>query len=291
MSSSSPEPELSIVVGSNRAQGALEACLAALEPQLEAAEVLVCEPEASPEHVRRRFPWARFHERPGALVPELWRDGIERSRGSIVALTISPMRPDADWVATIRAQLGRVDVVGGAIEPAPGLRVSDWAEYFCRYARDMLPFAGHDCPELPGDNAAYRRALLERTRDLYADGFWEPVVNRRLREEGVVLWHAPELVVRQGRSAGALAFALQRLAHGRAYGRQRGARFGTGRNLVGAAAGPAVVALLSARILRQVVEKRRFRLRAAAALPAILFFNAAWAAGETAGHLDVLFRR
>ena len=48
MSSSSAEPTLSIVVGSNGAPASVEACLAALEPQVNGAEVLVCEPEASP---------------------------------------------------------------------------------------------------------------------------------------------------------------------------------------------------------------------------------------------------
>jgi len=214
MPSSSAEPTLSIVVGSN-GEG-LEVCLAALAPQVDGAEVLVCEPAPSPDELRDRFPFARFHVRPGALVPALWRDGIDASTGSIVALTISPMRPAPDWVETIRALGEREEVVAGAIDPAPDLRIADWAEYLCRYARDMLPFDGHQCLELPGDNAAYRRDALERTRPLYRDGFWEPEVNRRLRDEGARLWHTPELVVRQGRSAGARAFTRQRLAHGRA---------------------------------------------------------------------------
>ena len=140
MSSSSAEPTLSIVVGSNGATASVEACLAALEPQVNGAEVLVCEPEASPPELRERFPFARFVDRPGALVPALWRDGIDASRGRFVALTISPMRPAADWVETIREQLERFDVVAGAVEPGERLRSSDWAEYFCRYSHDSLPF-------------------------------------------------------------------------------------------------------------------------------------------------------
>ena len=288
MSSSSGDVGISIVVGSNGARASVEACLTALEPQVDGAEVLVCEPEASPPELRERFPFARFIERRGALVPALWRDGIDASRGQIVALTISPMEPAPDWVATIRAQLGHADVVAGAIDPGDGLRLSDWAEYFCRYARDMLPFAPHECLDLPGDNAAYKRELLERTRPLYRDGFWEPDVHRALHEGGAALWHAPELVVRQGRSAGAAAFARQRLHHGRAHGRQRGARFGRGRNLVGVLAAPAVPPLLTLRVLRETQRRRRLRARALAALPLILFFDSAWAAGEALGHLDAL---
>src|SRR5207237_233363 len=209
MSSSSAEPSsappLSIVVGSNGATEGLEACLAALEPQVDGAEVLVCEPEPSPPALRARF-----------------------------------------------------------------------------------PFEAHECLELPGDNAAYRRDALERTRSLYRDGFWEPEVNRRLRADGVRPWHAPELVVRQGRSAGLRAFTRQRLVHGRAHGRLRGARFGPGRNVAGILGAPLVPPLMTGRILRELGRRRRHRARALAALPLVLWFNAVWAAGEAAGHLDVL---
>jgi len=277
-----------VIVGSNAGSETVARCLAALEPQRRGTEVLVCEPRPSPPELRRRYPWARFVERPGALVPELWSEGIEQSHGRLVALTIAPMVPASNWTEAIRAQHERFDAVAGAIEPGPGLRISDWAEYFCRYLRDMLPFDGHECAELPGDNSAYKRGLLERTRELYRDGFWEPVVNAKLAEEGVVLWHTPELIVQQGRSAGALAFARQRLVHGRAHGSQRGARFGTIRNLLGVLGAPAVPLLLTVRLLREAQAKRRHRLHVLLALPLVLLFNVAWAAGEARGHLDAL---
>jgi hypothetical protein len=287
-SSTSGEPALSIVVGSTGAAGALEGCLAALEPQLDGAEVIVCETTPSSTEVRRRFPFARFLDQPGALVPFLWRDGIEASRGRIVALTISPMRPAPDWVQRIKEQHERFDVVGGAIDPHSGLRLADWAEYFCRYARDMRPFPAHESIDLPGDNATYKRALLQAAHETFRDGFWEPDVHRRLASDGATLWHAPELLVRQGRSGGAMAFVRQRLAHGRAHGRQRSARFSAARNVVGVLAAPAVPPLLTLRVLREVAGKRRFRVRALAALPLIFLFDVAWAAGEAAGHAAAL---
>ncbi len=250
----------------------MEVCLASLAGQVDGAEVIV-------------------QERPGAVVPELWRDGIDAATGAIVALTISPMRPAPDWVARIRERLADDEVVAGAIEPGEGLRIVDWAEYFCRYARDMLPFERREDPEIPGDNCAYRRELLERTRNLYRDGFWEPEVNRALRSEGVQLWHDPGVVVFQGRSAGFGAFFRQRLQHGRAYGRQRGARFGAGRNAAGVALAVVVPFVLVARTAGEVLSRRRYRSRLVVALPALLVFDAAWAAGEAMGHLDTLRRR
>lgn len=288
------EPTLSIVVGSNGAAGSVERFLAALEPQAERGshvEVIVCEPEASPTAVRERFAFARFHERRGALVPELWRDGIDLTTGELVALTISPMEPASNWVETIRNRLGQVDAVGGAIEPGERLRLVDWAEYFCRYANDMLPFPPRESVDLSGDNAAYRRDGLVEAGHSWADGFWEPDVHRALKTAGRTLVHDPALVVRQGRSAGFTAFVRQRLVHGRAYGRQRGVRFGAARNLAGILLAFVVPGVLLLRQAGAVLAKRRHRGALVTSLPALLAFDVAWAVGEALGHLDTLRRR
>jgi hypothetical protein len=279
------------VVGSNGAPGSVEACLSALAPQVDGAEVIVSEPEASPSELQARFPFASFLERTGAPVPALWRDGIDAASGQSVALTISPMRPAPDWVAALRTRLERDEVVAGAIEPGETMRLVDWAEYFCRYARDMRPFTRRENPQIPGDNCAYRRELLERTRELYRDGFWEPEVNRELRAHGVHLWHDPAVVVYHGRSAGFTAFVRQRLLHGREYGRQRGRRFGTVRNAAGIALAVVVPALLAVRTAREVFPRRRCRVRFLASFPVLLVFDVAWAAGEARGHLDALLGR
>jgi hypothetical protein len=92
----------------------------------------------------------------------------------------------------------------------------------------------------------------------------------------------------QGRSAGTAAFLRQRFVHGRAHGKKRGARFGIARNAAGVVGAPIVPQLLSWRILRTVVAKRRHRRHALVALPFILLFNVAWSAGE---HLDALRSR
>lgn len=222
------------------------------------------------------------------LVPEQWRDGIDGANGEVVCLTISVMRPSSDWLEAAWRLSRDADAVGGAIEPGDGLRLRDWAEYFCRYARDMLPFAARETVDLPGDNAVYRREVLAAVRDVYRGGFWELEVNRALRDKGYRLVHSPELVVRQGRSAGFEAFIRQRILHGRIYGRQRGAHFSTGRNLAGIPAAAIVPFVLLARTYGQVFSRRRLRLRLIAATPFLLAFDVAWAAGEAAGHLDSL---
>ena len=285
------EPTVTVVIGSNAPSERLAACLEALEPQRDGVEVLVQEGQASPPALRERFPWAQFATAPGKLVPEHWRDGIDRATGEIVALTIAQMVPAPDWIAAIRRLHADHDAVGGAIDAGDGLRLSDWAEYFCRYARDMPPFSARASDDLPGDNAAYVRARLERVRETYRDGFWEPVVHRRLASEGAVLWQSPELLVRQGRSAGFAAFFRQRLEHGRHHGHERGADAGTAGNLARALAAPLVPLVLTLRVASLVFGKRRHRARFVASLPLVVAFNLAWGLAEGLGHADLLGRR
>jgi len=289
--SAGSQPTVTVVIGSNAPPERLVTCLEALEPQREGVEVLVREGQASPTELRERFPWAHFDLAPDRLVPEHWRDGIDLATGEIVALTIAQMIPASDWIATIRELHTTHEVVGGAIEPGHGLRLVDWGEYFCRYSRDLAPFEASGNVELAGDNAAYKRALLESIGETYREGFWEPVSHRRLAADGVVLWHDPSLVVSQGRSAGFAAFARQRLEHGRRYGHQRGVHFSRARNLVGVLAAPVVPALMTFRVLRQVFAKGRYRGRALLALPMIVLYNAVWAYAEARGHADLLRRR
>lgn len=288
MSTSSAEPTLSVVVASNGAPGALERCLAALEGQVDGVEVLVCEPAPSAQEIGQRYPFATWHVREGALVPELWSEGISRATGDLVALTISPMVPDANWIASLRAALSVGDAVGGAIEPAAGLRAVDLAEYLCRYSRDMLPFPEHSSLDLPGDNAAYRRDRLQEVDDSWREGFWEPDVHRALAARGAKLLHDPSVIVRMSRSAGASAFLRQRLTHGREFGRSRGRESAAPVNLARVLLAAVVPFVLVVRTAREVFRRRRLRARLVVCIPLLIAFDVAWAIGEALGHLDAL---
>ena len=268
--------------------------MASLAPQIGSdVDVIVCEAASSDDAVRAQFPFARFETRPGLLMPELWQAGIELSSGEIVALTISPMEVASDWVETIRDRFasGELAALGGAIDAGHGLRLSDWAEYFCRYVADMPPFPVHESLDLPGDNAAYRRDRLDEARDSWSHGFWEPEVHLALKERGATLVHDPALLVRQGRSAGFGAFFRQRLVHGREYGRARGARFSAARNAIGIALAAVVPWLLILRAARLVFARGRHRARFVASLPLLLAFDIAWAFGEAHGHFEALRSR
>ncbi len=286
-----PAGPLTVVVGCVGPACGAVACLEALRSQAFDGQLFVYSPTSVPAELKESFPEVRFYERPGALVPEMWRDGIEQAAGAVVALTSSPMIPTPGWAAFALTEATRTGVIAGAIDPLDGIPLPDLAECLCRYTRDMTPFHGGESNDIPGDNSAYRRELLLEVHSLWADGFWEPRVNAALRDRGVPLRRDPAMRVLQGRSAGVRAFLRQRLRHGRAYGRERGARLTRSGNLLALGRAPLVPPLMVARICRELRTRGRLTLRAAATLPWLIAYNIAWAAGEAHGHADVLLAR
>lgn len=267
----------------------LAACLAAVGDQIGPDDDVLVVDHGDAD----RLPsWARRVRAEGrSLVPEQWAVGLAEATRPVVALTSASMVPDPGWLDRARAvAAGEKAGTGGAIEPGPALGFWDWAVYFCRYAPYLLPLEPTEALEVAADNAAYRTEVLARYRDHWCDGFWEPFVHRVMRADGHGLAIDPEMVVRLSAGVDPSAFARQRFLHARSHGHHRS--LGQPRLAVAAACltAPAVPPLLTARIVRRVWAKRRYRGRLAVSLAAVVWFSAWWAAGELAGRLDVVRR-
>lgn len=282
-------PVLSVVIGSQDARPSLAECLASLRrggPNT-AVEIVVADnsTDGTVDFVREHFPDVGLLTLPTrALVPELWAAGIARSRGEIVAVTSAHCVPGDDWVSRVlEAHASDVTAVGGAIEPDETGDVVQWAVYFCRYSRYMLPFPAEPVDDLAGDNATYKRRALDACRSVWRDGFWEPTVHAALRRAGGRLYLDPALVVHHRGVCTLRGFLRQRVRHGQAFGRMRDLP-GIQRGLY-ALAGPAIPLLLLARIVRRVARRGRHRRALLRALPALTLFLAGWTAGEVTGYL------
>ncbi|MDQ3898203.1 MAG: glycosyltransferase [Actinomycetota bacterium] len=219
-------------------------------------------------------------------MPELWAKGLQHATGDLVGLLASTAVPDPDWVArTLELHRHGEAAVGGAIEPGTGLRLVDWAVYFCRYTPYLLPIDEGSLVELPGDNASYRTDILARYRHLWERGFWEPAVHHAMRADGHHLRMSGERVVRHGPGTRAGAFCRQRFNHGRAHGERRWAGRGRAEVVRTVVTAPLVPPLLTMRAARAVFARRRLRARFVVASPFVLWFYCWWAAGELSGRL------
>src|SRR5262249_28186385 len=146
-----------------------------------------------------RVPIARAVDAPpGALVPELWAAGMKAATGDAVAITTSHFVPAPGWAAAAVGAMARTPApaAGGPIPPPRGGSACDWATYFQRYSAYLaLRDAGkpRDVDDVAGDNAWYRRAVLDEHADLVRDGFWELDLHRRLAKAHRPLAWVPEM--------------------------------------------------------------------------------------------------
>jgi hypothetical protein len=283
-------PTISVVVAGAGSASGLEACLQSLAAQIPPhgvdVVVVAAAGDGSAQLVARLFPDFRVVAVAApALVPERWAAGIRATAGDVVALTTEHCVPAKDWLSAIAAaHASPVAAVGGAIEPDDEGRRLDWAIYFCRYSRYMLPLRAGPVADLAADNASYRRRELDRVQDAWRDGFWESSVHEELRGQGRALVLDPAIVVHHQRSFSLGGFLRQRLIHGQHYARRR-IRGAPGRRALYLAASPVIPLVLAARIARVVLGKGRHRLALLRAAPLLLLFLLAWTLGEALGYL------
>lgn len=280
---------VSVVVAVRGEDPGPDACLDAIERQRFPGVELVVVSDSAGLQARGS---ERVMVRTGALVPELWTAGIDAARGHKVLLTAGDLVPDPGWITGLvdaLARPGRV-AVGGAIEPGPAISVSDWARYFCRYARYSRPFTPGIELDLPADCAGYDRNALLRHRDRWIDGFWEPFVHAALRDDGALVMQE-SVAVRMTGGHSASRFARARFRHGREHGRRRARNVAKPRVLAAALTFPAVPPLMASRAGRAVWSHGRNRTRFLVALPMLLWFYSWWAVGELVGRLEVMAGR
>ena len=289
MSTATPSAvsEISVVVAV-RPEFDATACLSALRPQVnDRVELIVVASRDVTLPVELAAPVIR-HD---GLVPEQWAAGIAMATGEFVALTVGSVVPSATWVRNC-LELQRVHggIVGGVVLPGDALSLSDWALYFCRYARYMLPLRSETRLDAPGDNVCYRRAELMRYEHCFESAFLEPFVHAQMVGDGVLERIEPSLVVRTAPGYRPRSFARQRYEHGRAHGYRWAIGRSRARLLLGLGSTPLVPFVLWARSGAEVFGRRdpKQYVRFLASTPPLLWFICAWAAGEYRGRFSAL---
>jgi hypothetical protein len=282
------ESSVGVVVAAHVVDDALSRTVAAyLAGVRQGDEVVVAlpedvayEPPPAPTGVRL----AVVRGRANALTPELWAIALRAATGAVVRVTIASCTPAVGWrAAALDAHADGAVAAGGAIDPAPGLRLRDQAVHFLRYRDFVRPFAARDVVDVPGDHCNYVRSALEETRDLWRDGFWEPEVNAVLAARGRRLTLDPRMVAEFVGGESARDFLGRRYAHGVRYGAERAGRAGPAKRALLVVVGPLPGVLFLAKIARAAWSRPARRGAFVRALPWILLFLGAWSLGEWRG--------
>lgn len=279
---------LSIVVAVQGGAERLNSVLGALEAQI-APDVEVLVPYAAEEpgvpEACASYPFARpLRGAQGALIPELWRDGIDAARGSRVALSVVHCRPARDWVERLRAaDLETHAGIGGSFVNTPGADALGWAVFLLRYLRYTPEAPSKETGDLPGDNALYDRDAVLQYRDAFREGFWEPEVHALMLKDGKRLLFDPGLESVHANGYRTKEFVLQRFRHAVRFGRSRRRAMSAPRRALQVALAPAVPLIFGSKIVRGAWSQPAFRQPLVRSLPYLALFLHAWAAGELVG--------
>lgn len=279
----------------------LEACLAALEAQVNAPPFEIIVPHrvdvVGLERVRERFPTVRFLPVPDVRVATdragsrehhdaLRARGLAVARGRLIALLEDVGRPDRNWCAAFHDR-HREDWagVGGAIENGVD-RPLNWAVSYCDFGRYQNPVPDGPSSIASDANVCYKREALESSRPVWRDSFHETTVNGALLAAGRRLTLASEAVVRQHRVDLTFGAALrERFVWGRSYAATRAEMLSPGRRLVYTGLTPLLPVVLTLRMWGNLRRKGRGAGPFLRALPLIVVLTAAWSAGEAAGYI------
>ncbi len=295
---------LSVVVTVVDGGAALERCLAALSAQAGGPPMEILVPfdaaDAAVAAAADRWPAVRFldlgavttrhppdsHAGRHELFDRRRSAGLATATGDLVAIIEDRGVPAPDWAAAfirLHADLPH-EVIGGSVALGR-TNVLARAVYLCDFGRYAPPITPGPRDYVTDVNVCYKRAALERTRDLWRERYHETTVHWELQRTGAVLWLAREPVVRQERDGLTLAGLLaERWAWGRLFAYTRARASSPPARLARAALSPALPVLMTARIVRDAVRRGAAR-EALRTLPALLLLLTAWAGGEAAGYL------
>ncbi len=269
-----------MIVTSYRSAQTLQKCLESIAGQVGTADEIVVA-DCSPARPDIRVPGVKltyFSEK--RSVPEMRWAALRVTSGDLVAAVESRCIPDSDWLkklASAHAKHPEAAGIGGFVWTAPASALAEGL-YFCEYGQYAPPVDCGLTKELSGANLSYKRAALERERDLLDAGCWETLIHLRWRDQGIPLALC-DAGVRFENSMTPANILRQRFDYGRNYAANRAVP-----RVVFALASPALPFLLTARSARSAWRKgmaRRFWKCAGY----VFAFNIAWSAGEFWGYL------
>jgi Glycosyl transferase family 2 len=283
-------PALSVVIASVNGWDLLEPTLRALDAQPERSRMEVIVVEAVGGSTRQ----ALLDHRPRVeviavdvkrTIPALRHLGVIRTKGDLIAILEDHGEVATDWAsALLEAHQGPWGAVGGVVENGREGLVN-WAAFFCEYTPYMGPVLEGESTDLPGNNIAYKRPHLLRHAHELEQGRWESWINDKIRLDGVPIASTNRAIVRHIKPFRLGHFLVQRFHFARSYAGMRRVDQSLAKRLIYGVGSLALPGLLTLRVTRQALSKKRHLGRFVASLPLIGLFFTVGAVGEMIGYL------
>lgn len=283
------DARLSVVVPSVNGAGDLMGCLDALSRQGPEAGLEVIVVDRCGENlrvaVRERFPEVKvLAAAPGTTIPDLRAMAFDAATADSVAVIEDHVIVPDGWASRfLEAQDRGEQVVGGSVENAAITRTVDWAAFLCEYSHLLPPLKEGPADWLTGNNTVYRRALLERYRDVTRAGLWENHLHDAIRRDGTTLWCRPEICVGHKKHYTVWEYLSQRFLYSRSYAGGRLAGTPGIRRIAYGLAAMALPPVLFGRTVARIWRKGAHRGELVRSMPLLALFVTGWAAGEVVG--------
>lgn len=285
-------PRVSVIVAARAPPPSAAESLASIAAQsrFDQVEVIVADgsPDGALAALASAHPGMRRLPLPGGNLPALKGSAIREARGEFVAVLDPSDAAEPNWIDEMLAAFADpgVAAVGGSVLLAGPATPGNVAGYLFEYGAFNPPLAAGDTEgDLPGNNVAYRRALLvgDCADLLEAEGFYKPLFHERIRALGGRLVIRPAMRVRHLTRHAFGEFGARRWHYGRCFGALRFRRASAARKALYFAAAPAAIPLLAARHLARAWRHPGNRRLLPGAALALVGVCAYWGAGEWLG--------
>lgn len=247
--------------------------------------------EKEQKRLREKYPSVILIAEPAdTSITKLRSVGVKNSNGSIVVITEDHCVPSKKWLEVAEKRIAEgYDVVGGPVENSWDKRLRDSAAFLTEYAFALLPAdakeqTADENGAIPGNNAAYRRELLEGLcRTLDAD-LWESFYYDKLRAEGKKLIYVPEMLLFHHRPFDFFYFVSQRYHFCRSFAEMRNQSLSWSGRIKYGLACTILPPFLWLRGLQTLMKKQRMVKEYFICSPLISIYLFAGAFGEMVGY-------
>jgi glycosyltransferase involved in cell wall biosynthesis len=282
---------LSVVIASVNGFPVIGECLESLHQQAgaEGIEIVVANrcADGVATAIRETYPRVKLIEAPTETpIPQLRAMAFRACQGDVVAVLEDHCIVDRDWARRmLAAHRGEYPVIGGSVDNAACNRLVDWAAFFCEYSQAMKPLPEGKTDNIPGNNVAYKKWVLERFRPEIETGIWDSALHERIRNAGIPLYQIPSLAIHHKLSASLGWFIAQKFHFARSFSSMRLAGSAPTRRLIYGAGAVLLPLVLARRIVTRVWSSRVHRRELVLCFPILMLLLLSWGAGEAAGYL------
>lgn len=289
-SSSTPAPDLTVVVIVLEGPNRLRSCLNGLRRQESAPAMEIIVPwdgtHGDSHSLQAEFPEAAFLSRTGPRTyAQLRAVGVAQARGPIIAITEDHCTPDPNWAAAIfESHKSPHAAIGGAVEKKSPDTALNWSFYLADYLRYSDPQDGPS-DHLTDCNVTYKRSAIEPLRNVWREEFHENTVHAALRARGESLWLSPRIIVWQKRHLSLGPAIWDRYAFGRLFGSTRVTGASPITRLKYSVSSALLPLLLMVRVTGHIARNTRYAGPFLRSLPVLILINTVWAFGEFTGYL------